>query len=723
MAAGDEASLWPTNRLLLIEGRRHYRCLISPIHWQLRSLISTDRDGILYFPTGVDNTHITRFDIKSRECDVIRIISFHPRCLVARGGWICCGGEKGEVAIIRELGPRTSSVAADSRPDQDPARGPSHTSLVPSESAPSSARAEAPIPELHRDVLNAVEQINGVAKPWTVMNYKFGSHRVNCITIWLPPKPSPGCPGVGRYTTPLAVLANNDKTVTIVNLYDGEAIDELEYPDFVNRSVISPDGKLLIAICDDPFLYIHTRCAVSWGIGGYNWVQLPRIRLKDQSVRDQSDCRGSFAACFSPSGRYLAVGTQYGTISIFDTAAFADTERDPLVTYFNSARASTDSGAVRDMAFSPGPYDILAWTEHRGRFGVADARTNFTKRQIISIEDHGAFDDILIRDRNSVDSRHYDLRGERRATSSTVHGLAGHGPLGPGDSETPGSNNAFTPEELAILDAVQGGRRRREVQESREAREQRELGNQRESQPVRGSPVFRSSVFAERVSPQQRITNVARDRDRDISARLRYLTSLQRDTLTRIFEREQNRGSRGGQLSASSHMAPEQDRERQAMPRRSSIMHSLSQNLDSSMHQTLNRLQRLGQVEATSGLLESSPSSTWGQPRSASNWVDLDTLYNISGDTINGHDGSRGETSGVRRAIAMVNDVWNDELPHFRRTYARIASREHRQHSDDTAGLAWSEDGRALYIGAEDGIYEFHVDIFGRKIFPSVTPR
>ncbi|KAI3332510.1 hypothetical protein HD806DRAFT_197596 [Xylariaceae sp. AK1471] len=687
MAVGDEASLRPTESLLLKEGRKHYRTQISPIHWQLRSLISAERDGIVYFPAGINNTHITRLDTRTRECETIKVISFHPRCLVASGGWICCGGENGEFTIIREGG--TPSLTATSEDALN-----RHLPHALGSRDPAAAVTEPSMTELRRDMLNIVEQISGGAKTWSASNYKFGSQRVNCITIWLPPKPPSDQPRPGRYTSPMAVLANNDKTVTVVSLDDGEAVDGLEYPDCVNRCVISPDGSLLVAVCDDPFLYVHVRCALQGKRGGcYDWLQLPRIRLKDQSVRDLSDCRGSFAACFSPSGRYLAVGTQYGTISIFDVAAFADPERDPLITYFNSAQAPSDCGAVRDMAFSPGPYDMLAWTEHRGRIGVADARTNFTTRQVISVEDHASYDHLSLSDRNTtIDPRLLDPRSERNATGSlSIPSLLGQPSRlqsGTADSDAARLNHPFSAEETAILEAVQSDRRRREAREQRDPRE---------SQTARGSAAWRSSVFAERVSPQQRTPGVARERDRDISERLRYLTSLQRDTLTRIFEREQNRENRDHQRSATTQTPPEQDRERRAPTprRRSSMMQALAQNVDNSAQQTLNRLQRLGSGEGASASRDYS--STWGNPRTTSGWADLEALYNMSGGDIAAtHDATRTEANRIRRAIPVLSDVWNEDVSGFRRAYGRIGNREHPQHADDTAGLSWSEDGRTL---------------------------
>jgi hypothetical protein len=57
----------------------------------------------------------------------------------------------------------------------------------------------------------------------------------------------------------------------------------------------------------------------------------------------------------------------------------------------------------------------------------------------------------------------------------------------------------------------------------------------------------------------------------------------------------------------------------------------------------------------------------------------------------------------------------------------------------ETTGCCWSQDGKILYafhtrvspslyanyriryVGAENGIYEYHVNIVGRKLFPSIS--
>ncbi|RYP54864.1 hypothetical protein DL768_000428 [Monosporascus sp. mg162] len=684
MAVDEEASYWPTDRLIVKDGRKHYRTAVSPIHWQLRSLISTERQNVIYFPAGVNNTHITRLNTTTRECETIKVISFHPRCLVAKGGWICCGGENGEFTVIRDVG---QTDAADDVLNSD------FRSTLNSLESPN--MAEASMSQLQRDMLSIVERINGSNKTWSASNHKFGIERVNCITIWQPPKsPSDGTTP-GQYPSPVAVLANNDKTVTIVGLYDCQEVDQLDYPDCVNRAVISPDGTMLAAICDDPFLYIHVRKPLGKGKSNeyFEWEQLPKIHLKGQEPRDTSDCRGSFAAAFSPSGRHLAVGTQYGTISIFNTAALRIPDMDPLITHFNSSRAPHESGAVRDMAFSPGPFDLLAWTEHRGRVGIADARTNFAQRQIISIDEHEGFDHLSLHDRSTIDPRLLDPRNERSTGSSPslpslLSTSSPSRPLPNPETSEPSSrvNHPFTAEETAILEAVQSDRRRRE------AREQRE---QREQQIARGSPAWRSSVWAER-----------------------------RETLTRILERERNRETRDHHRSGTSQTPPgEQERERRAPTprRRSSIMQALTQNVDS-FAQIMNRSQPSGNSNDGPSNNRDSP-TPWLAGRLTSGWADLEALYNIAGGDSGFADSARTEAGRNRRAIPVINDVWSDDFAGFRRAYGRSGSREHQQHPDDTAGLSWSEDGQTLYVGAEDGIYEFRVNLHGRKVFPEVTFR
>ncbi|KAI1774913.1 hypothetical protein F4818DRAFT_441736 [Hypoxylon cercidicola] len=687
MAVDEEASFWPTDNLLVKEGRKHYRTSVSPIHWQLRSLVSAERQDIVYFPAGVNNTHITRLNTTTCECETIKVISFHPRCLVASEGWICCGGESGEFVVIRESG-RDGS--------QDDVLNSDLRSTL-------NAVESSNMVQLQQDMLRLVERINGSNKTWSASSHKVGTERVNCITIWNPPKDAPE---PGQYDGPVAVLANNDKTITIVGLYEPDLPkDELGYPDCVNRGVISPDGSLLVAICDDPFLYVHARRSFTKHYHGvpresYEWVSLPRIRLKGQWHQDTTDCRGSFAACFSSSGRYLAVGTQYGTISIFDAVALKDPDSEPLIAYFDSDRAPGEFGAVRDMAFSPGPYDLLAWSEHRGRIGVADARTNFMRRQIVTLGNHEGFNHISLNDRSTIDPRLLDPRSERNAASersgsslSLLELLGRSNPSRPlPNPETADAtarlNQPFSAEEVAILEAMQSDRRRRGEQQDQRTAERNQRLNDRERQIMLHTGMMTNNL---RRSPSY---------------------DQRREQLTRIIERERMRETRDQHRSGISQTPPEQDRERRALTprRRSSIMQALTQNVDS-----MSQLRTQSQAEDTPSMARERILA-----RVSTGWSDLETLANMSGGDGGLHDNPRTESSRIRRAVPVITDVWtNDTL--FSRI--RVGSREHQQNPDDTAGLTWSEDGQTLFVGAENGIYEFHINLYGRKVFPDIALR
>lgn len=707
-------------------------------------MISAEGNSTLYYPTGVNSNHVTRLNTETRESETVKILSFHPRCLVARNGWICCGGENGEFAVIRDVEqtngnePMASSASSNSgnsnanahisgTTNVDDALSSNFQSHLRSLESPPGSDSAALTSSFSRDMFNFLEQrLNGPTKTWTATNHKYGSERVNCITIWEPPKATSLFQArPGHYATPVAVLANNDKTVTIVGLHDCEYLDELELQDGVNRSIISPDGTLLASISDDPFLYLHTRKAVNKGKMGefYEWKSLPRVRVENPPKNNPNDCRGSFAASFSASGRYLAVGVQNGTILVFNVAALQNADPEPLVASFLSSRHPDIHAAIRDMAFCPGPYDLLAWTEHRGRIGLADARTNFTQRQIISLDQPDDYDHLSLNDRSTIDPRLLEHRSDRNTTSGTSSHLARlfsqasstsqtGSPQPPANAESPAEaterlNHPFTPEETAILEAVSNERRRREARESRDQTSQ--------DMPGSGS-VWRSPLWADRVSPPplsstlvsslERLQSALQSLDRsapttsdgerdDIALTLRQ----QREALHRLLSRDTRVRRDGAEpphrpAGSQNQTTSEQERDRRApTPRRSSIMQALTS--DSGPASAWTRAQN----NETANIRDSP--TPWVAGRASSGWADLEALYNISGGDGNGStDNIRVQPPRTRRAIPVpvINDVWNDDLSGFgtRRGYPRLSSRDHTQHPDDTAGLTWSDDGQTL---------------------------
>ncbi|KAG5983756.1 hypothetical protein E4U55_007221 [Claviceps digitariae] len=461
MASNADALSFPTESIVSGKGRHHYRIPVRSQHWQLRSLISAEKRNIVYFPGGNSSNHVQRLNTSTNECETIKILTFAPRCLVACNGWLCCGSETGEFVAIR----LEDAIEI-------------HRQPLLGLQLDAETRQRVGLDSRDEPLLALLAHARQTNKSLVAKSMKLAKDRINCVTLWFPPSSSD--PHPGSYTEPVAVLANNDKTVILVSLGDFyqhdkvEPLEVVEYPDFVNRAIISPDGRIMIGILDDPYLYVHGRTEKDhWQAEGssrtgvYRWKQKQRFLLKSQRKDDRSDSRGSFAACFSPSGAYLAVGTQHGTISIFNTTLLLGSCEDPLITTFQSSRPESGPGAIRDMAFCPGPFDILAWTEDRGRVGFADMRNNFMTRQIVDISVEAGFQHIDIFDRNTIDPRLLDNNAERRADRSSPSGSSIRARRPAENLET--LNQPLTANETIVLEAIQGDRRRRERASPRDA--------------------------------------------------------------------------------------------------------------------------------------------------------------------------------------------------------------------------------------------------------------
>lgn len=394
-----------------MEPRRLYGLLREGSHWQLRSLVSSPEPNLVYYPSGRD---IYRLNTKTREREILSTLPFSPKCLTASREWLCCGGEAGQFVTLYL---KEQELEEESQSSSDPdARLP--LDLDPSHrigTVRESGTARSPRP----------------AVPLTPGIYKMGNDIVNCTTIWSPWKGS----SARAYGKTVAVVSSNDCTVSILDIENQETIEKLTFPECVNRSVMSPDGEFLVTICDDPFLYIHKRKskvkskeqppASTDHLCEWNLAQ--RIQLEGQRSSDKSDMRGSFALCFSNSGKYLAVATQYGIISIFDAERLTDFQS--LVVVFTTSRPGPDpdTGPVRAMEFSPAPFDLLAWTESTGRVGVADVRSLFNSRQLIMIDrNHENVERVNISERlieGRLDPRLRTLRSRSPSTTPDYLGL------------------------------------------------------------------------------------------------------------------------------------------------------------------------------------------------------------------------------------------------------------------------------------------------------------
>lgn len=704
-------------------------------HWQLRSQIGLSSKRAVYYVGGNGNTQVHKLDTTANESEVVKILTFAPRCLVAKNDWIACGGENGEFVAFpvseggdaNTRGATTTTTTTTTDPSLSYIRhrienAGLHSDMlainsylnqlspddrlqiglnVDSAAAPAAATAAADQTEFEVPQLlypsgvrsRSESNTNNNNKSLLARSKSFGKERVNCITLWFPPA-SHSCIPSGAYMQAVAVLANNDKNVTIVTLEFQDAVEEVVYPDCVNRALISPDGRLLVAICDDPYLYVHERAPKAGitpslfgrrDIEDFEWRPCAKVHLASQRKNDRSDQRGSFAACFSNTGRYLAVGTQYGVISVFDTATLLEPGLNPLIATFTSSRPGEDVGAIRDMAFCPGPYDLLAWTEHRGRVGIVDIRSNYVSRQILDLDSYDDYEQIMVTERGSIDPRllQRNSRGDLTLTESTL---------------TEGTNRRasrrfgadFPPplgtEETSVLDALSEQRRRREQVAARN----------------NSSPGPASVRLLDRLHnrPGFQVRDTAQNRDA-AAFRDHRPNSRVSDILEEIHaQRERLRVQ-------SEHLRQHSERVR---ARRQMLDEPewLRDNEDAAASRTATRVLAASRPSATTGSnrLQAEYEDNFATDVEAITQNAFEAYVMATDPTIN-----RAETNGDNERPAdraQLASVWSTllrqrdgdiDVPGSRLARARaqmnMVGRVDREH-DDTAGLAWSEDGRVL---------------------------
>lgn len=647
-----------------------------PRHWQLRSLIGAEKSDTIYYPAGgKTDPHIKKLNTTTCNTETVKPLPFQPRCLVARNRWVCCGGEHGEFAAVNldeednsaDPGARLAQLGADI---QRAAPGPAPTS------SDASSRLNADLLSLLAGASDQRPSDKNVA----ATSSKHGVERVNCITLWFPPTLAK--PFEGTYSESVAVLANNDHSVTIVSLNTQEAKATVTYPDCVNRAVLSPDGRLLIAISDDPYLYVHELYrqnggpfpgAASQRTGAFTWRSRNKIHLKSQKKDDKTDNRGSFAACFSSTGTYLAVGTQYGTISIFDTRTLVRQGADSLITSFTSSRPHADLGAVRDMAFAPGPFDLLAWTEDRGRVGVADVRTGFACRQVLELDDSSSFEHLALIDTTSIDPRLLDRRffnrrdgvsgNERMSVFDDVMHREGDAPStsnsgAPADTSAERYNQPLTADEIATLLAV------RNLPSS--VHPNFERARRLPYSPSR--PRERSASVSRAVNEIMGNLREQRERLRDSQERLRAAVRDESDAQRRL------RAVVGDETDSESRQPaaglPPYRRMGGALRSTAMATDTSAATADAGTGSSRRTLERL---------VASNPGAFGG-------WVDLDVLHNyiVDSETRTDARGAGNITAAFRRDA--------DDSPLRQMQMFRTSGPDPL----DTAGLSWSEDGRTL---------------------------
>lgn len=340
---------------------KFYSAEINVPHHQLRNFISTVYDNRLYY---VNNFDIFLLDLNTNQRSLLATVPFEARCLAAAYGWVCVGGEtKGDCAFIR-LG------------DED--------------SLPSHFCHEL-IVEMHgKEIVNSM----------TI-------HRLRSYDA-------------AKKDELVVLISNNDKTVTIYSLSQRETVAILEHPVPMNYALVSPDSTIIAAVGDSNEVFFYQRHDPDLsdpddGVFEYvecDWrpLAVPKVPRGENTHDDFS-----FAVAFSSSGHLCAASSQGGAITIFDMQMIIKAKRPPEDAILCSFRSSRNDvwGCVRSMAFSPEPWELLAWAEDHGRIGIADVRQCFLRRQCIDL-DQGAASTVSVEDTTPSEIRNASVKDRLR---------------------------------------------------------------------------------------------------------------------------------------------------------------------------------------------------------------------------------------------------------------------------------------------------------------------
>lgn len=389
---------------------------INVPHYQLRNFISSAYKNKIYY---VQNYDVFVFDLQKKQRCLVATVPFEARCLAAAHGWIGVGGEfRGDCAFIR-IGEDESQVG-----------------------------------NFGLDLL--VDSM--------------GQEIVNSMTIHkVPARHS------NQQDEVVVLISNNDRTVTLYSLSQQEVLSVLTHPKPMNFASMSPDCTLITAVGDANEVYVYRRkdpehggedTASAEGPAARNWqlIATPTIPAAP-GVRDD----WSFAVAFSPNGRLCAVSAQGGLITVFDVQTLIKNPKragESIICSFKSSRSSV-CGCVRSMAFSPAPWDLLAWTEDHGKIGIADVRQYFTRRQCLSLEQKSS-KTVEWEDTTPVEYNNLDLKERlKRQHSQRLRALRGHLPVGARsfedmqrpqsrrDSSSHHPSNDLNDSERSVLNALQ----------------------------------------------------------------------------------------------------------------------------------------------------------------------------------------------------------------------------------------------------------------------------
>ncbi|KAL5119452.1 hypothetical protein ACEQ8H_002722 [Pleosporales sp. CAS-2024a] len=678
---------------LVLPNKAYYPTKIPIAHYQLRHFISSPEPDLVYYASGAN---VYCLNAATRTQAHVTTLPWDARCTASAHGYVCIGGaDEGNFAAIKVHG----------FPPADPSDMDASLAI--------DFHRRLPRPPL----LGAAHRIR---------YEKIGEDIVNSISIHKFPPHGHGPAEV------VAVLTNNDKTVRIYSLTQNLELTVLDLPFAMNHATISPDSHLLVAVGDAPFAYFYQRTSADKPataktaegpshMSPPEWTLLEQVPLYRPTTGPCAE--GYFCTAWSPLGRLCAVGSECGYITVFNVALFAQVHvgEDAVVQLISSTRPNTTAGAgaVRTMHFSPSPWDLLVWSEDQGRVCVADLRSGLKVKQVLSLDPNEAgMEQAEIADFHLTTSPEmHELRREadfirnyRRAldsdgTAAAVHAANEyfeadserqrfHRQLGVVESDN--DPHGLTAHERQVIETLRSTRQRAETQEQGIAPRSihyntgrhGEGGASREANDYMSN--FMTDSFGRRTrSPQER---TAPRRQTSVVVSIDPGTVNVPTYHTSITDAAQTR---------SPNLIPVHARR---LP--NDILHS-TDDAWRTIEEALTIQARAADAVARNVATNANNTSTAAGPEIRSEIRRLRQLTQMR------------ERLRNARATQPSTETYEFSLG------LRRSSRSLHDPSQGvrTAGLAMSQDGRTLYCGTEDGIFEFKLNLHARKGFPALHPR
>ncbi|KAL6710998.1 hypothetical protein ACN47E_006873 [Coniothyrium glycines] len=677
----------------VLPSKAYYPTKIPIAHYQLRHFISCPEPDLIYYASGFD---VYCLNAVTRTQAHVTTLPWEARCTAAAHGYVCVGGaDDGNFAAIKVAG------------------------FPPSD--PSDIDASLPLDFEHR-----LPRPPLLAAASRIRLEKIGEDIVNSISIHKLPAED------DRPAEVVAVLTNNDKTVRLYSLVQNLELMVLDLPFAMNHASIAPDGRMLVAVGDAPTAFFFQR--VKPEKSGATKVPERRVQTvqPEWELLEQvtlyrpanSHADGYFTTAWSPSGRLCAVGSECGYITVFDIDLLKLVEygEDAVVQLICSTRPDTvtSAGAVRTMHFSPAPWDFLVWSEDQGRVCIADLRAGLKVKQVLTLDpketglervEIADFDLTLSPEMHELRREADFIRGYRRALDS--EGTAAAVDHASSYLEADAERNRLH-HRLGVVESDNDPygltARERQVLEALRSTRPREDGREPEITPR--SINYTSSGPREAVpEPSRRNVTSAISEFTSQNPRRWSRTPQERSTPRRqpsvIVALDVGMGTVNVPADAITHITDS------AITRSPNPIPAHAQRITSDIVTSTDDAWRTieealaGQARAANRTATSNPSATAANPTAPELRSELRRLRQLT---------QMRERLRNARASQPSSEAYAFSLGLRRPTHDPALGVR-------TAGLAMSQDGRTLYCGTEEGIFEFKMNLHVRKAFPAISPR